>query len=112
MREYSAKAARAAARAGKPDRGGLANVLYVVASVEHAPPELEGIADELYVNLPWGSLMRGIILGEAGVLEGLASLATDGCGLRIIVNTRIFDDPVPVDARDLPEPHPSTCASA
>ena len=100
MREYSAKAA------GKPTRGGLGNVLYVVASVEQTPPELEGIASELFVNLPWGSLMRGIILGESVVLDGLALLAADGCRLRIIVNTRIFDDPVPLDARDLPEPTP------
>jgi 16S rRNA (adenine(1408)-N(1))-methyltransferase len=103
VREYSAKAARPPARAGKPERGGLANVLYIVASIEQTPPELEGIADVLYVNLPWGSLMRGVILGDDVVLEGLASLACDGCRLRIIVNTRIFDDPVPIDARDLPE---------
>ncbi|HEY7802406.1 MAG TPA: class I SAM-dependent methyltransferase, partial [Dehalococcoidia bacterium] len=100
MREYSAKAARPPARAGRSGRGGLANVLYIVASIEQTPPELEGIADVLYANLPWGSLMRGVILGDDVVLEGLASLACDGCRLRIIVNTRIFDDPVPIDARD------------
>jgi 16S rRNA (adenine(1408)-N(1))-methyltransferase len=100
MREYSAKAGR------KPDRGGLTNVLYVVASIEQTPPELDGIASELCVNLPWGSLMRGLILGDEVVLEGLASLAAHGCRLRAIVNTRIFDEPVPIDARDLPEPTP------
>ena len=100
MREYSARAAR------RPERGGLANVLYAVASIEQVPAELRGIADELYVNLPWGSLMRGLILGEAAVLDGLASLGRDGAVLRAVVNTRIFDDPVPVEARDLPEPTP------
>ncbi len=100
MREYSARAAR------KPERGGLPNVLYAVASIEQVPAELHGIAGELYVNLPWGSLMRGIILGEAAVLDGLASLGREGAVLRAVVNTRIFDDPVPVEARDLPEPTP------
>ncbi|MDE3097668.1 MAG: class I SAM-dependent methyltransferase, partial [Chloroflexota bacterium] len=100
MREYSARAAR------KPERGGLPNVLYAIASIEQVPAELYGIADELYVNLPWGSLMRGIILGEATVLGGLASLGREGAVLRAVVNTRIFDDPVPIDARDLPEPTP------
>ncbi|MHB8377743.1 MAG: class I SAM-dependent methyltransferase [Dehalococcoidia bacterium] len=100
MREYSARAAR------KPERGGLANVLYAVASIEQVPAELHGIADELYVNLPWGSLMRGIILGEAAVLDGLASLGREGAFVRAVVNTRIFDDPVPLDVRDLPEPTP------
>ncbi len=100
LRELSAKAAR------KPARGGLSNVLYVVASIEQVPPELRGIAGEIYVTLPWGSLMRGIILAEAAVLEGLASLAKDGAALHIVLNTRIFDDPVPLDVRDLPEVTP------
>jgi 16S rRNA (adenine(1408)-N(1))-methyltransferase len=97
MREMSARAAR------KPARGGLPNVLFVVASVELLPGELRGAAGEIFVTLPWGSLMRGLILAEAPVLDGIASLARDGATLRIILNARIFDDPVPADLRDLPE---------
>ena len=100
LRELSAKAAR------KPERGGLANVLYAVASIERLPAELRGIADEIFVTLPWGSLMRGIILADDAVLVGLASLARDGAALRIVLNTRIFDDPVPLDVRDLPDVTP------
>ncbi len=100
LAEYAARAAR------KPARGGLANVLYVVASVEHPPPELRNVAIEIFVTLPWGSLMRGIILADERVLEGIESLARDGAGLRIVLNTRIFDDPVPIDVRDLPEVTP------
>ena len=100
LRELSAKAAR------KPARGGLPNVLYVVASVERLPDELRGLAGEIFVTLPWGSLMRGIILAEPVVLEGIASLARDGAKLRIVLNTRIFEDPVPADVRDLPEVTP------
>lgn len=101
MRELSAKAAR------KPERGGLANVLYAVASIEHVPAELRGIGGEIFVTLPWGSLMRGIILADDAVLRGLASLAHEGAALRIVLNTRIFDDPVPLDVRDLPDVTPN-----
>jgi predicted RNA methylase len=97
LREYSARAAK------KPDRGGLANVVYVVASVEQLPDELRAVADEIFVTLPWGSLMRGIILADDVVLAGLASLAREGASMRIVLNTRIFDDPVPTDVRDLPD---------
>lgn len=97
MREFSARGAR------KPARGGLANVLYAVASVEHVPPELHAIADEILITLPWGSLMRGIMLADDTVLAGIASLARPGASLRIVLNTRIFDDPVPLDVRDLPD---------
>jgi 16S rRNA (adenine(1408)-N(1))-methyltransferase len=97
LREYSARAAR------KPERGGLPNVLYVVASVEQIPTELRAVAGEIFVTLPWGSLMRGLILGETSVLDGVVSLARAGATVRIVLNTRIFDEPIPVEARDLPE---------
>jgi 16S rRNA (adenine(1408)-N(1))-methyltransferase len=99
MREVSARAARR-------ERGGADNVLFSVASVERVPPELLRIADEVQVTLPWGSLMRGLITGDAAVLTGVASLAKPGARVRIVLNTRIFDDPVPLDARDLPEATP------
>ena len=76
------------------------------ASVEHVPEELRAIGDEIYVTLPWGSLMRGLMLGDDVVLNGVASLAPVGALVRIVLNTRIFDDPVPIEARDLPEPTP------
>jgi 16S rRNA (adenine(1408)-N(1))-methyltransferase len=100
VREYSARAGR------KPERGGAPNVLYVVASVEQVPAALHAVADEIYVTLPWGSLMRGLMLGDPEVLSGIASLGRPGAVVRVVLNTRIFDDPVPIEARDLPEPTP------
>lgn len=101
VREASSKAAK------KPERGGAPNVLYVAASVERMPPELAGIADEIFVTLPWGSLMRGLILGDRAVLDGVAGCGGPGARVRIVLNTRIFDEPVPLDARDLPEVTPA-----
>jgi 16S rRNA (adenine(1408)-N(1))-methyltransferase len=101
VRDASAKAAK------KPERGGAPNVVYAVASIEMLPAELRGVAGQILVTLPWGSLMRGIILGDAGVLAALASLGRADAQVRIVLNTRIFDDPVPVDARDLPELSPA-----
>ncbi len=112
VRESSAKAAK------KIDRGGAPNALYVAASIEQLPPEIERVADEIFITLPWGSLMRGIILGDAAVLAAIASLAREGtlgrdgarvraeARVRIVLNTRIFDDPVPIDVRDLPDVTP------
>jgi 16S rRNA (adenine(1408)-N(1))-methyltransferase len=97
VRESSAKAAK------KPERGGAPNALYVAGSIEQLPAELAGVADEILVTLPWGSLMRGIILADAQVLAAIASLGRAGARVRIVLNTRIFDDPVPVEARDLPD---------
>ena len=71
LREWSAKAAK------KPGKGGLPNALFAVASVEAPPEELRSIADEIFVTLPWGSLMRGLIVGEETILAGIASFARD-----------------------------------
>ena len=97
MAEMSGRACR------KQERGGLANVRYAVASIERIPRELDYIANEIFVNLPWGSLMRGIILADDRVIEAIARLANPGAIVRIILNSRIFDDPIPNEARDLPE---------
>jgi 16S rRNA (adenine(1408)-N(1))-methyltransferase len=100
MREMSTKSAR------KPERGGIPNVLYVLGSIEQPPEELQRRGDDIHVTLPWGSLMRGIVLADPPIISGLASLAKPGARLRIILNTRIFDDPVPIEAQDLPEVTP------
>jgi hypothetical protein len=54
--------------------------------------------------------MRSIILGEAEALAAIASLGREGAAVRIVLNTRIFDDPVPTEARDLPELSPEYAA--
>lgn len=97
LREFSARARR------KPARGGLPNLLYTVASIEQPPPELAGRCNQIFINLPWGSLMRGIIEADETVLGSLTNLAADNAHLRIILNTRVFDDPVPLDVQGLPE---------
>lgn len=104
MREFSSRAAR------KPAKGGLDNLVYIVAGIEQPPEELAGVADEVHVNLPWGSLMRGIILGDAQVVGNLAGLLSPAGTIRIILNTRIFSDPIPLEAQGLPELTPSYVA--
>ena len=97
MRDFSTRARR------KPAHGGLPNLLYVTASIEQPPAELEGRCNRIFVNLPWGSLMRGIIEADETVLGNLDRLAANDAHLRIILNTRVFDDPVPLDVQGLPE---------
>jgi 16S rRNA (adenine(1408)-N(1))-methyltransferase len=96
LRELSHRALR------KPGRGGLANVLFVWGVVERPPAELAGRADELHVVLPWGRLARGLLLADAEVLDGLVFLARPGAALDAVLNAEVWEEPVPVEARDLP----------
>lgn len=98
MRESSTKAAR------KPAKGGLGNLLYVWASVESAPAVLVARADEVTVVLPWGRLMSGLLVADPAVVGGVAGLGRAGATVRVVLNGEVWGDPVPVEARDLPEP--------
>ncbi len=97
LAEYSAKIGK------KPSRGGLPNVLYVLASAEALPPELAGIADHITVNFPWGSLMAGLIRGDPALLAAIARASRPGATLAIYLNTAVFADPIPLDVLGLPE---------
>jgi 16S rRNA (adenine(1408)-N(1))-methyltransferase len=64
--------------AGKAARDRRANALFVVASVESLPAELEGVADHVSILFPWGSLLRGVVAGVPGTLAPIAGLLRPG----------------------------------
>jgi 16S rRNA (adenine(1408)-N(1))-methyltransferase len=67
--------AEAASRAARrPARGGAPNARFLVCAVEALPVELAAIADEVTVQFPWGSLLRGIVAGESAVLAPITRL--------------------------------------
>ena len=104
MGEVAAKAAR------KPARGGRANLLLVRAPIEALPPELNGIADDVSVQLPWGSLLEGIVLARSDVLGGLAALCRPDARLTVTLNGEIWLDSTPARYEHLPVPTPEYVA--
>jgi len=53
----------------KPNKGGAANVLFIQAAVESLPSELDGVANEVHVHFPWGSLLKAVATGDVEVLK-------------------------------------------
>ena len=104
MGEVAARAAR------KPARGGRANLVLVRAPVEDLPAELRGIADEVSVQLPWGSLLEGLVLARDPVLGGLAALCRPGARLTVTLNGEIWLDSTPARYEHLPVPTPEYVA--
>jgi 16S rRNA (adenine(1408)-N(1))-methyltransferase len=84
-------------------RAGLRNALFVCASAENPPEELLGLADEIFVQLPWGSLLSGVVHGVPEIMAGLRSLARAGASLRIVVGADIWRPPIPKEIAGLPE---------
>jgi 16S rRNA (adenine(1408)-N(1))-methyltransferase len=69
----------------KPAKGGLPNVLFIQAAVEALPPELEGVADEIHIHFPWGSLLRAVATGDEAVLRNLRCICAPGALMEIIL---------------------------
>ena len=69
----------------KPAKGGLPNAMFVQAAVEDLPEEFAGIASEIHINFPWGSLLRAVAIGDADVLESLRGMARPGAVLEILL---------------------------
>jgi 16S rRNA (adenine(1408)-N(1))-methyltransferase len=79
-----AEASRRAARA--VERGGVPNALFVIAAAERPPTELLAIADELTINFPWGSLLRGALAIDEAAARGIAALLKPGASLRALIS--------------------------
>jgi len=95
MAESARRAMRTAAKGGAP------NAVFVVCLVEHSPDLLHAIADEVWVQLPWAGLLRGVVRGDEPVLRGIRSLCRPDARIGITVGTDIWRPPVPAEIADL-----------
>ena len=104
MGEIAYRAAR------KPARGGRPNLVLLRAAIEALPSELEGIADEVDVLLPWGALLEGIVRASPDVVGGIATLAGPGARVQITLNGEIWLDSTPARYEELPVATPEYVA--
>jgi hypothetical protein len=81
-----AMAAASRRAAGRVDRGGLPNAVFVASGVERLPPELDGIAAVVTVRLPWGSLLRGALGLDDAVAGAVARLVAPRGRLELTVS--------------------------
>jgi 16S rRNA (adenine(1408)-N(1))-methyltransferase len=87
----------------KPPKGGLSNALFVQAAVEDLPPELDAIANEIYINFPWGSLLRAVVTGDEIVLTGIRRAAAPNCRLEIVIGLDVDRDRSEIRRLELPQ---------
>lgn len=69
----------------KPAKGGLPNAMFVQAAIEDLPEEFDGVADEIHIHFPWGSLLRAVATGEETILHAVRRIAAPGCLLEIVI---------------------------
>jgi 16S rRNA (adenine(1408)-N(1))-methyltransferase len=71
-------------RSRKAPPGG--NALFVIANALALPPGLAGLATQVAVNFPWGSLLLGLLDGDPALLDGLRAVARPGAILECRLN--------------------------
>lgn len=76
----------------RPAKGGLPNVLFARAAVEGLPDELDGIACEVLVQFPWGSLLRGVAAGDEVVMRNLRKICAPRACLQITIGLELERD--------------------
>jgi 16S rRNA (adenine(1408)-N(1))-methyltransferase len=62
------------------------NALYLIANALSLPSELDGIASQLTINFPWGSLLVGLLDVESGLPRRLTALARQGALVEVRLN--------------------------
>jgi len=87
----------------KPSKGGLPNAMFVQAAVEDLPAEFEGIAAEMYINFPWGSLLRAVATGDASALCSLRRILIREGLLTIAIGIDPIRDRSELDRLEVPE---------
>jgi 16S rRNA (adenine(1408)-N(1))-methyltransferase len=65
----------------------LPNMLFVIASAQDLPREMNGLISQVTINFPWGSLLRSLLTGDPGLMRGLESVSRSGASLDIRVNS-------------------------
>jgi hypothetical protein len=67
-------------------RAKLANMLFVIASAQNLPCELNGLISHLTINFPWGSLLGDLLAGDSRMMYGLSSILRPGALVDVRLN--------------------------
>lgn len=69
----------------KPAKGGAPNALFIQAAIEDLPAELNGVADEIHVHFPWGSLLRAVATADVVLLQNLRRICAPDALLEVVL---------------------------
>ena len=64
----------------------LPNALFIIASAQALPSELDGLASRLTINFPWGSLLESLLNNDPALMISLSTITRPQAGLEIYLN--------------------------
>jgi len=64
----------------------MPNMLFVIASAQNLPCELNGLVSHVTINFPWGSLLESLLAGDAALRNGLSYVSKQNAQIDIHLN--------------------------
>ena len=64
----------------------LPNALFIIASAQALPTELNGLASRVSINFPWGSLLESLLKEDAALMDGLSAISSPQASLEMYLN--------------------------
>jgi 16S rRNA (adenine(1408)-N(1))-methyltransferase len=64
----------------------LPNALFIIASAQALPKELNDLASRVSINFPWGSLLESLLRNDAALIDGLSAISRPQASLEIYLN--------------------------
>jgi hypothetical protein len=64
----------------------MPNALFIEASVEDLPRELEGLAEIIQIQFPWGSLLHSVATGDTKILSNLNRISQNNALMKVIIS--------------------------
>lgn len=79
----------------RPEKGGVRNAFFVLANVEDLPHELDGLVNQVFINFPWGSLLKSIVLVDEKVWQNIKRICQPGGVIDLVVSHHPKDSDLP-----------------
>lgn len=70
----------------KHSQAKLQNALFIIASAQDLPTELNGLIAHITINFPWGSLLESLLINDPKLMCGLKSIARSTTSIDLRLN--------------------------
>ncbi|HZJ23984.1 MAG TPA: class I SAM-dependent methyltransferase [Anaerolineales bacterium] len=64
----------------------LPNALFVIASAQSLPKELNGLISHITINFPWGSLLENLLTGDTRLMNSLEYISSSIASVEVRLN--------------------------
>jgi len=70
----------------KHSQAKLHNMLFLIASAQDLPRELNGLVSHITINFPWGSLLESLLADDPLLMRGLESISRESASVDLRLN--------------------------